>query len=170
MSIAHIIEQNTQPETNRDRGDRPVWKPEWNLVGYLVAVVKDGATQVIELRPNEDFKPYAQYLAVSLTKSSHKGFKNHRFSLGTILNDGRFVPSFGPRVSNQRSGQPELDEGAWLALSKLVEAAKEWQGGDAAFQCDHYVAYTSGPEKVGQKVTGKTERERAKGKARPKTG
>lgn len=164
MSIAHIIEQHTKPEDSR-----PAWKPEWNIAGYLIAVVEDGTTIIREVPGDTDLTPYAKHYAAGLKKSTHRPFQRHRFALGVILNNGNFVPSFDVMVEGQREGNPFVDEGAWEALDRLLVAVKNWQQTDAAYQSDAYVDKTSGPPKAESRKTGKTERDRAKGKARPKT-
>jgi len=174
MSISHLIEQNAQQDHSK-----PAWKPEYPAVGYLIATVKDDRTEIVEVMawdeeypdmPNRDLLKYPNHYAVQLCKSTHRPFRYHRFFIGTILANGKFVFSVAPRVDDWKSGSPKVDSGSWDALHKLLEAAESWQGGDASFQTDGYVERSSGPPQTsGFRKTGKTERARARGKAKPKS-
>lgn len=164
MNVNQIIETN-QPSQDRGR-DQNKWKPTWTVVNHLVAIVRDGTTLVEQVK-KENFKDVDGHAAVQIWQSDHRAVQFSRFSLGTIVGD-RFVPSISPRVEGVKTRNPRIDSGHWEAVFQLLEAAKAWQQEDAVYQADKYVDRTSGPVQVTQKHTGKTDRARAKGKARPK--
>lgn len=175
-SVAAVIEQ-AQGNKGNGQQQRPQsnWKPEWNVSTFLVCSPQDPDLSIYEI-PEASFvgKDYAGYVAMQISKSNHRDFPGHRFCLGAILPDGRFVLNISPRVEGQRQGSPSIDTGVWGAASVLLLKSQSWQESDVAVQVDRFVVRTSGrddrtqaaPRGIGK--PGKTERERAKGKAKPK--
>ena len=160
----------------RPKGDGPAWKPEWAVNTFLVCDPRDAYLPIYEI-PEADFHgiQYAGHCAVQIWKSNHRDFPGHRFTFGAILPDGRFVPNISPRVEGQRQGTPSIDESIWDAQDALTRKARLWQQTDVAVQVDRYVDRSSHqrgnqnaatPRGIGK--PGKTDRARAKGKARAK--
>lgn len=141
--------------TNSDQ-----WKPEWTPSKYLIAIVRNGKTEITELaamdddrsmNPNRDLGRYVNHYAVQVVKSSHRGFQYHRFVLGTIISDGKFVSSIAPRVEGVRDGNPQIDNGAWDAVYALMGYAEEHQEDDSKKQCEEYAARQNAREQADEK-------------------
>jgi hypothetical protein len=160
----------------RPQGTGTPFKAEWTVNCFLVCDSSDENFPIFEIPEAEFFgKDHVGKVVMQISKSNHRDFPGHRFTLGAILPDGRFVPNISPRVSDQRQGTPVIDEKPWRAAFYLFVKAETWQQTDVAIQCDRYVDRSATPRgttteapKRGIGKAGKTERERAKGKARPK--
>ena len=169
MSIAHII--NNYQEQTQKPNDRPRREIIWSEAATFV--MRPSSTTVETLAPGADFAPYAGCLLVGVKKSDHRDFPNYRVAIGTLLNsESRFVPGVSPRadLDQLRLGNIEKDD-TFDSLCLLLRAAEEWIQADKTWNVDKFVSRKGGEGRDGNekaaKRTGKTERERAKGKAKP---
>jgi hypothetical protein len=132
-------------------------------VDYAILVLGPDGQTVEEVNVVQEGIPIyeADLLAATVRKSNRRPFSNYRFSLGTLLKNGRFVPGFSPRVADQRLGQPVFDNtiADIITLAQKVEA---WHQREVAFQTDNYIARlpagdkaAKAPPKVGTKGHGK---------------
>jgi len=164
--VTRIIEENQK----QDRPDRPAFKPEWTPQVYLVLQADAENNPTPTTIYQQDLPDYGDAIAVCCLMSNHRPFQAYRFVLGTILKSGKFVPNVSPRVDGYRNGNPEVAQDTWWDIMTLLGEAKKWQETDAATQADRYVARSAPREDgaKGHRQTGKTERNRARGKAKPK--
>jgi hypothetical protein len=187
LSTQHLIDQ-AQQQTGGNRPQGQPFKAEWHTSLFLVCNPKGSDPNIYEVQVGDlqllnsnsfreefDLTRYAGFLAVQVHKSNHRDFPGHRFTLGAILPNGRFVPNISPRVEGQRTGQPLIDDSVWETTIALWAKAREYQQTDVTIQADRYVQRTSTPRgeikapPKGIGKPGKTDRERAKGKAKPKS-
>jgi hypothetical protein len=168
VSIAHII--NEYEEQNQKTSDRPKRETVWSEAVIFVAHVP--SENVERLTPGADLKPHAGCLMVGVKKSDHRDFPMYRIAIGTILGDGRFVPGVSPRADlDQLRLGSVVWNGTFEGLTRLLHAAEEWINTDQGFNVDRFISRKGGEgrdrDAKAVKHTGKTERERAKGKAKP---
>jgi hypothetical protein len=128
---------------------------------------------VSDLGPGADLAPFAGCVMVGIKKSDHRDFPSYRVAIGTVLMDGRFVPGITPHADLDalRLGSIQWD-GAFASLRTLLVAAEDWINTDQGYSVDRFVMRKGGEgrsdnAKAAHK-TGKTERNRAKGKAKPR--
>jgi hypothetical protein len=169
--VTRIIEENSKQQDSKQKQDRPAFKADWTPQTYLVATKDAEGGSSVKQVSQQDLHSFVGSVVVCCLLSSHRPFAYHRFQFGTIVGTGKFVPSVSPRVEGWRSGAPVVDEAAWWDIGALLEAAKKWQETDAMVQADQYVSRSMPREDSSKSVrhTGKTERNRARGKAKPKT-
>lgn len=168
MSVADILRQVTDTQVQAPP------RREVNFAEARIFVAKaspDGTFEIHELEPNADLKPWAWCIMLGVKKSDHRDFQQHRCTVGTVLGDGRFVPSFTPRANldELRLGSVSWDT-TWDMVNALNAAAKAWADADQSWNIQRFVDRKGGSQSNQPEVhkTGKTERNRLRGKARPK--
>lgn len=143
--------------------------PQWRDLGVLILNKKGelvcDSTTPFPTNP-EDFeafgKEHENCVACAIRHSDHKPFPFYRFTFGMILRSGKFVPSLSPRVI-LRDGSMKIDN-SFYDMMTMVEKAEQWFEKQLAWQSDALAK--SREQHV--RSPGKTERQRAKGKAKPK--
>ena len=169
MSIAHII--NEYEEQAQKSNDRPRRETLWSEA--VIFVMQAPSENVETLTPGAELAPHAGCLMVGVKKSDHRDFPMYRVAIGTILGDGRFVPGVEPRADlDQLRLGSVVWNGTFGGLAKLLLAAEEWINTDQGYNVDRFISRKGGEGRGGRdakavKHTGKTERARAKGKAKP---
>lgn len=168
---------NTEHHTTRvahEGESRPKREVSWSEARAFAAA--PGSIEVIELTPGADFTPYPYHLLVGVKKSDHRDFPLYRVAVGTILADGRFVPGVSPHadIEQLRNGAIVWN-GTFDVLTRLLKAAEEWVASDMSYALDRFVTRKGGAPEAQKATTkmqrpGKTERDRARGKAQPKRG
>lgn len=169
-SITHIIEQHTQA-SNGDASHQKrmtVWR-EARI--FILPFVTESTTEIVSLSPGADLTSYGQQLMVGVKKSDHRDFPLYRVAIGTILGDGHFVPGISPRADfdQLRLGTVAWDD-CFENVGRLLKEAEEWVRADMSYAVDAYVMRGASRDRAPDKSQrgGKTERDRARGKAQPK--
>ncbi len=143
-NVQQIIDQHRPTQTSA----RPAFQAEWKDSLFFVVDPKEGGIYELPITEDLDLSAYPWCIAILVKKSNHRDFPRHRFLLGTLLENGRFVTGLTPRVENQRLGQADLDN-TWPAVLALVERVQVWHGLEASRQADAFLERKGGDWKDG---------------------
>jgi hypothetical protein len=173
MSVNHIIE-NVQEQSQNNREQTGPKRPiVWSEARIFIAFP---CGDVCELPAGADLKDQCGCLMVGIKKSDHIDFPIYRVAVGAIRGDGAFGPGFSPRTDIQqlRSGVISMDK-SFETFERLLRAAEAWIQVDLGYEVDRYVLRKGGANESSKvlharhaRSPGKTERARARGKARPR--
>jgi hypothetical protein len=138
-SISSIIEKATTPTP----ADKPKTSPEQRKIEWAIDyhfVYLPSSEEVLAI-PHTAWiaERYAGYYVMQVFRSSHTPFANFRYTFGTILPSGVFVPNISPRTEGQREGKTEIDDTAWDALITLAQFSRAWNRDEKEHQTAKYV-------------------------------
>lgn len=172
MSVNQIIRDAEASQSSHQQVPRR--DVEWDDFAAFVCN-PEAPDSVYQLKDGETFEQFPRHVAAVVSRSDHRDFPQHRIRIGAVSSNGRFFPNLSPRsdLQQMRSGNVSLD-GTFAALKLVAASVEAFIQDEYSWHVDRYVQRTAGkgrgPEQAKPQVrsSGKTERERAKGKARPK--
>ncbi len=108
-----------------------------------------------------------------MERSNNRDRPDHRFFYGSITAEGRSVPYIQPTILGRNTGTARIDD-TFVAFYDLNVYAQKWLAGIVEAQEEAFLARGDSQKRDSRdsvqvpKRLGKTEKDRAKGKAKPK--